>query len=200
VLALILAGGGGTRLDLGEKPLVLIRGKPMIEYVIDAFTAAGHEVVVVLSGKTPFTRNWCRAREITHLTTSGAGYVDDIAEAVGTIGVTGPFFTCVADLPCLRPEIIREVETRYRESGREACSVWIPRELASSSGCRSSYTGTVSGIAACPAGINILRGDLIDRSQDELALLITDKRLAYNINTREELAMLRTLVGDQGKS
>jgi adenosylcobinamide-phosphate guanylyltransferase len=200
VLALILAGGGGTRLDLGEKPLVLIRGKPMIEYVIDAFTAAGHEVVVVLSGKTPFTRNWCRAREITHLTTSGAGYVEDIAEAVGTIGVTGPFFTCVADLPCLRPEIIREVETRYRESGREACSVWIPRELASMSGCRSLYSGTVNGITACPAGINILRGDLIDRPQSELLLLITDKRLAYNINTREELVMLRTLVGDQGKS
>lgn len=200
MLALILAGGGGTRLDLGEKPLVLIRGKPMIEYVIDAFTAAGHEVVVVLSGKTPFTRNWCRAREITHLTTSGAGYVEDIAEAVGTIGVTGPFFTCVADLPCLRPEIIREVETRYRESGREACSVWIPRELASMSGCRSLYSGTVNGITACPAGINILRGDLIDRPQSELLLLITDKRLAYNINTREELVMLRTLVGDQGKS
>jgi adenosylcobinamide-phosphate guanylyltransferase len=199
VLALILAGGGGTRLDLGEKPLVLIRGKPMIEYVIDAFTAAGHDVVVVLSGKTPFTRNWCRAREITHLTTSGAGYVEDIAEAVGTIGVTGPFFTCVADLPCLSPEIIREVETRYRESGREACSVWIPRELASMSGCRSLYSGTVNGITACPAGINILRGDLIDRPQSELLLLITDKRLAYNINTREELVMLRTLVGDQGK-
>jgi adenosylcobinamide-phosphate guanylyltransferase len=200
VLALILAGGGGTRLDLGEKPLVLIRGKPMIEYVIDAFTAAGHDVVVVLSGKTPFTQNWCRARGITHLTASGAGYIDDIAEAVGKTGVTGPFFTCVADLPCLRPEIIREVETRYRESGREACSVWIPRKLASMSGCRSSYTGTVNGITACPAGINILRGDLIDRPQDELLLLIADKGLAFNINTREELDMLRAMVRDQGKS
>ena len=199
MLALILAGGSGTRLEMGEKPLVLIRGKPMIEYVIDAFTAAGHDVVVVLSGKTPFTQNWCRARGITLLTTSGAGYIDDIAEAVGTIGVTGPFFTCVADLPCLRPEIIIEVETRYRESGREACSVWIPRELASMSGCRSSYTGTVHGIAACPAGINIIRGDLIDRPQDEVPLIIADKGLAFNINTREDLAMLRTMLEDQGK-
>ncbi len=199
MLALILAGGGGTRLDLGEKPLVTISGKPMIEYVIDAFTAAGHDVVVVLSGKTPFTRNWCRARGIACLAASGAGYIEDIAEAAGTLGISGPFFTCVADLPCLCPEIIREVEARYRESGKEACSVWIPRDLAGSSGCRSSYTGTVCGIAACPAGINILRGDLIDRSQDELALLIPDKRLAFNINTREELAKLRTLVQNQGK-
>ncbi len=199
MLALILAGGGGTRLELGEKPLVTIRGKPMIEYVIDAFTTAGYEAVVVLSHKTPFTINWCRARGITCLVASGAGYIEDIAEVVSIIGVTGPFFTCVADLPCLRPETIREVETRYRESGREACSVWIPRELASMSGCRSSYAGTVNGIAACPAGINILRGDLIDRPQDELLLLIPEKGLAFNINTREELALLRSMVRGQGK-
>lgn len=199
MLALILAGGGGTRLELGEKPLVTIRGKPMIEYVIDAFTTAGYEAVVVLSHKTPFTTNWCRARGITCLVASGAGYIEDIAEVVSIIGVTGPFFTCVADLPCLRPETIREVETRYRESGREACSVWIPRELASMSGCRSSYTGTVNGITACPAGINILRGDLIDRPQDELLLLIPERGLAFNINTREELALLRSMVQGQGK-
>lgn len=199
MLALILAGGGGTRLDLGEKPLVTIRGKPMIEYVIDAFAAAGHDVVVILSGKTPFTRNWCRARGITWLATSGAGYIEDIAEAAGLLGITGPFFTCVADLPCLRPDIIREIEARYRESGKEACSVWIPRDLAGMSGCRSSYTGTVQGITACPAGINILRGDLIDRAQDELALIIPEKDLAFNINTREELAHLRSLLHDQGK-
>lgn len=199
MLALILAGGSGSRLDLGEKPLVAICGKPMIEYVINAFTEAGHDVVVVLSGKTPFTRNWCRSRGITCLPASGGGYIEDIAEAVGMIGITGPFFTCVADIPCISPVIIREVEARYRESGKEACSVWIPRELAGISGCRSSYTGTVRGIAACPAGINILRGNLIDRAQDELALLIPDKRLAFNINTREELARLRSLLHERGK-
>ncbi|NYT07182.1 MAG: NTP transferase domain-containing protein [Methanomicrobiales archaeon] len=199
MLALILAGGGGTRLDLGEKPLVTIRGKPMIEYVIDAFTAEGHDIVVVLSGKTPFTRNWCSARGIPCLTASGAGYIEDIAEAVGILGITGPFFTCVADLPCLRPEIIGEIVSRYQESGKEACSVWVPRDLAGTSGCRSSYAGTVSGIAACPAGINILRGDLIERPQDELLLLIPDRSLAFNINTREDLALIRTLVRNQGK-
>jgi adenosylcobinamide-phosphate guanylyltransferase len=184
---------------MGEKPLVTIGGKPMIEYVIDAFTACGYDVVVVLSGKTPFTLNWCKARGISCLATSGSGYIEDIGEAVGILGITGPFFTSVADLPCLHPGTIREVETQYRESGREACSVWIPRDLAGTSGCRSSYTGTVQGISACPVGINILRGDLIERPQDELVLLIPDKRLAYNINTREELALVRTLVEERGK-
>lgn len=196
---MILAGGCGTRLELGEKPLVTLRGRPMIEYVIDAFSEAGSDVVVVLSGKTPFTRNWCRARGMVHLTTSGAGYLEDIAEAVALLEEHGPFFTCVADLPCLSPDIIREVEARYRESGKEACSVWVPLELASESGCRSSYFGKVNGIEACPAGLNVLRGDCIGRDQDEIQLLIPDRRLAYNINTREELAILRTKARDGGK-
>ncbi|HON80888.1 MAG TPA: NTP transferase domain-containing protein [Methanoregulaceae archaeon] len=198
MLALILAGGGGTRLDLGEKPLVTIRGKPMIEYVIDAFTAGGYDVVVVLSKKTPFTQNWCRAREILCIIASGAGYIEDLAEAVDILGIIGPFFTCVADLPCLRPGTIRVIEERYRESGCEACSVWVPRDISGTSGCRSSYSVTINGISACPAGINILRGDLIDRPQEELSLLIPDKSLSFNINTREELALIRTLVREPG--
>ncbi|MFA5294644.1 MAG: NTP transferase domain-containing protein [Methanoregulaceae archaeon] len=191
--ALILAGGSGTRLELGEKPLVLVRDRPMIEYVIDAFSASGHDVIVVLSGKTPYTHNWCRARGITHLTASGTGYVEDIAEAAGILEEEGPFFTCVADLPCLHPQIIREIELRYRASGKAACSVWVPRDLARATGCRTPYTGNVGGIPACPAGINILRGDLITGPQDELQILLHEKRLVYNINTREELALLRSV-------
>lgn len=45
--ALILAGGSGTRLNLGEKPLVTLNGKPIIEYVIKAFHDAGDRKSVV---------------------------------------------------------------------------------------------------------------------------------------------------------
>jgi adenosylcobinamide-phosphate guanylyltransferase len=197
MLALILAGGCGTRLELGEKPLVTIRGKPMIEYVINAFSEQGYELVVILSEKTPFTRNWCNARGIQQITASGSGYIDDIAEAIHILEERGPFFTCSADLPCISPGIIREIEHRYHESGKEACSVWVPLGVASRSGCRSSYTACIQGTTAYPAGINILRGDLIDRPQDEIQIVIPDIRLAYNINTREELAVVRSLLRDR---
>jgi adenosylcobinamide-phosphate guanylyltransferase len=124
---------------------------------------------------------------------SGTGYIPDIAEAVFILGEEGPFFTCVADLPCITPRIIGEVEDRYRESGKEACSVWVPL----SEGGRGSYAGEVEGVIASPAGINILRGDAIDRPQEELRLLISNRRLAFNINTREELAAVKSLLGDR---
>jgi adenosylcobinamide-phosphate guanylyltransferase len=190
MLALILAGGSGSRLDLGEKPLVTIRGEPMIDHVIRAFE--NYEPVVILSDRTPFTRNWCRAHDIEYLVASGIGYIPDIAEAVSILDEEGPFFTCVADLPCITPRIIGEVEDRYRESGKEACSVWVPQSI----GGRDTYADEVEGVMACPAGINILRGDAIDRPQEELRLLISDRRLAFNINTREELAAVKSLLGD----
>ncbi len=189
--ALILAGGSGTRLDLGEKPLVTIRGRPMIGYVIDAFRAAGYEVIVVLTKKTPYTRNWCRVHGVSHYTASGAGYISDIGEAAQFLEEMDPFFTSVADLPCLSPAVIQNIEEQYRKSGKEACSVWVPLDLVLGSGCCASYTWEIGGIPACPAGINILRGDLIGREQEELQLLLHEKSLVFNINTREELDRLR---------
>jgi adenosylcobinamide-phosphate guanylyltransferase len=50
---------------------------------------------------------------------------------------------------------------------------------------------------ACPAGLNILRGDVIDRPQEEFRLLIRNRRLAFNINTREELAAVKSLLGEE---
>ncbi|HJK36483.1 MAG TPA: NTP transferase domain-containing protein, partial [Methanocorpusculum sp.] len=89
MLALILAGGEGSRLRLGEKALVMVHERPMIAWVLDAFCDAGCEPVVVTSYKTPFTRNWCRANGVEYLDTAGTGYVEDLTEAVEMTGVEG---------------------------------------------------------------------------------------------------------------
>ncbi|MCU0631691.1 MAG: NTP transferase domain-containing protein [Methanolinea sp.] len=185
--ALILAGGLGSRLGLGEKPLVILAGTPMIRFVIDAFEASGHEVVVIISRKTPYTHNWCRAQGIAHYTAEGSGYVEDIAEAAAVLEIDGPFFTCVADLPCLEEDIIHTLSFSYRQSGKDALSSWIPRDLAEKYGSRVAFVERVEGMDACPAGINILRGDRIESPQEEVRVLMDDPRLAYNINTREAL-------------
>lgn len=187
MFALILAGGPGSRLEMGEKPLVTIEGTPMISSVMDAFCAAGCEVMVILSRKTPYTHAWCRARGIPHYTASGEGYIEDIIESVRILDITEAFFTSVSDLPFLEEDLVRDILEAYRKSGKVALSTWIPKKSAEKSGSRIPYVESVGGIEACPAGINILRGDLIGEPQDEERLLIDDLRLAYNINTREAL-------------
>ncbi|MCM2465908.1 NTP transferase domain-containing protein [Methanoculleus oceani] len=192
MLALIMAGGQGSRLRMGEKPLVTICERPMLSYVIDAFSSAGHEVVVVASQKTPFTKNWCRAQGVTLYEAEGLGYVEDIRAAAADLGEEGTsFFTCVSDLPCLAPDIVAAVEDAWRRAGAPACSTWVPRDLCEEHGCRTQYTEVIDGTPACPAGINILTAGDLDGPQEELRLLLHEKRLVFNINTREELALVQ---------
>lgn len=196
MLALIMAGGAGLRLNLGEKPLVSIAGRPMIEYVIAAFEDSGIETVIVTSCQTPYTDNWARVLGYDCIRTSGTDYIHDLHEAAGILGLEGPFFTCVSDIPCLRPDHIGSISRSYFDSGREALSVWVPVSCMSD-GRDHNFIKSVDGTDACPAGINILRGDLIARPQEEFELLINDRALAFNINTRDDLQQVRTYLSDR---
>jgi len=186
--ALIMAGGEGSRLDRGEKPLLLVHGKPMIAYVIDAFSAAGIVPVVAASPKTPMTMNWCRAQGIAFCKAEGRGYIEDMISAVQTLDDQHPLFVCVADIPCITPRIIQHIADSYSVSGKDACSVWVPATLVRS--CRGGmpYREHISGIEACPVGINILRGDLIEQPQEELQVLLNEPCLSLNVNTPADLA------------
>jgi adenosylcobinamide-phosphate guanylyltransferase len=185
--ALIMAGGAGSRLNLGEKPLILINNQPMIRYIIDAFCGAGCEVVVATSGKTPMTRNWCRAQNIDLYDAGGADYIADMVEAVWALEEKRPLFVSAADIPCIDAGIITAISEAYRASGKDACSTWIPSRTVTS--CRGgvSYKTMIQDIEACPAGLNILRGDHIVEPQDELQLVLDDLRLAINVNTRSDM-------------
>ena len=186
--ALIMAGGEGSRLRKGEKPLIQICGKPMIAYVIDAFSAAGIVPVVAASPKTPMTMNWCRAQGIAFCKTEGKGYVEDMIGAVQALDDQNPLFVCVADIPCITTRIIQHIADSYSVSGKDACSVWVPATLVHA--CRGGmpYREQVCGVEACPVGINILRGDLIDQPQEELQVLLNEPCLSLNVNTPADLA------------
>ena len=185
--ALIMAGGTGSRLDKGEKPLISICGKPMIAYVIDAFSAAGIIPVVVASPKTPMTMNWCRAQGVSFCRPDGRGYVEDMISAVQTLDERYPLFVCVSDIPCITTRIIHHIADSYYISGKDACSAWVPAALVHS--CRGSmpYLEQVCGVEASPAGVNILRGDLIEQPQEELQVLLNEPGLALNVNTPADL-------------
>ncbi len=188
--AMIMAGGAGTRLGLGEKPLVTVGGIPMISLVLSAFEKSGYDVIIVASPRTPFTMNWARVHGFECVRASGHGYIQDLQEAVKTIEETRSFFSCVADLPCLTVAHIQQIRAAYEISGKEALSTWVPAPCRRD-GVDVVYAECICGVIACPAGINILRGDLIDRPQEEEKFLIMDRHLAYNINTRADLEKIR---------
>ncbi|WAC06042.1 MAG: NTP transferase domain-containing protein [Methanoregula sp.] len=187
MLALIMAGGKGSRLNLGEKPLVTVAGRPMIAYVIRAFEMYGCNIVAVVSEKTPMTQNWCRVSGIDLFCAKGNGYVKDMVDAVSALGEKQPVFISVSDIPCLHAGILEKIHAAYEKSGKESCSSWVPVSLVRNHR-DVLYKEKINGIEACPCGVNILRGDLIAQPQDEFSLLLDEPRLAYNVNTRTDLA------------
>ncbi|MDD1677589.1 MAG: NTP transferase domain-containing protein [Methanomicrobiales archaeon] len=193
MLALIMGGGEGSRLGLGEKPLVTVQGKPMIGSVIEAFNQAGHEVLVVLTPRTPYTANWCRTQGVPTLTTKGKGYVEDLVEAVRELEEKNPLFTSVSDLPCLRPATLRQIHALYQASIKPACSTWVPVEILQETGLSCHYPDSVDGVLACPAGVNIVMGSQIQKEQEEDRFVLSELDLALHVNTRSDLAIARAL-------
>ena len=186
--ALIMAGGAGSRLARGEKPLTLVCGSPMISYITDAFRSAGCEPVVVVSQKTPMTANWCRAHGIAVIQTGGNGFVEDMVFAVHNLEEDKSIIISVSDIPCITPTIITTILRSYHDCGKKSLSTWVPAYQVKSCHGGMPYHEQIDGVDARPAGVNILRGDSIDAEQEEFALLLDEPRLALNVNTREDLA------------
>ncbi|MDD1718678.1 MAG: NTP transferase domain-containing protein [Methanoregulaceae archaeon] len=199
MLALILAGGSGTRLNMGEKPLVDICGQPMLWYVVRAFRKFGSEPLVILSRQTPYTRNWCRVNQVDHFLAESGDYMGDIIETVTGLSETGPVLISACDLPAVDAEILQQIWSSYEDARLPALSTWVPRNVAERFGCMTTCTERVDGCEASPAGINVLRGDLIAEEQEEHRLLVRDRRIALNVNTRDSLdAACRLIARRQG--
>jgi adenosylcobinamide-phosphate guanylyltransferase len=194
MLALIMAGGVGSRLALGEKPLILIRGRPMLSYVHDACGGAGTDPVIVCSPKTPMTRNWCRANGIDHFPARGAGYVEDMIEACTSLDATGMILVCASDLPCIDNNILLQILEMSASAGTDACSVWVPASLTNPDERSMLYREQVNGVCACPTGVNTLDGEGIAMAQEETRILIEDLRLAINVNTVEDRMRAETFL------
>ena len=186
--ALIMAGGAGSRLARGEKPLTLVCGSPMICYITDAFRSAGCEPVVVVSQKTPMTANWCRAHSVAVIQTGGNGFVEDMVYAVHNLEEDKSIIISVSDIPCITPAIIMTILRSYHDCGKISLSTWVPAHRVKSCCGGIPYHEQIGGVDACPAGVNILHGASIDREQEEFALLLDEPRLALNVNTRDDLA------------
>jgi adenosylcobinamide-phosphate guanylyltransferase len=156
----------------------------MIERVADALDKAGLEVVVVASPRTPFTQNWCRAHDLLCICTGGAGYVEDLAEATGLLGLDEPVLCVSSDLPCITAEIIGEVVAAYEAQALPALSVWVP---AGDGAADAPCIEEVGGDRVVPAGINVLDGGRMAEVQEETKLLLSDPCLRHNVNTKEAL-------------
>jgi len=193
VAALVMAGGKGTRMTGSEeKPLLRVRGKPMIDYVLDALknSAEIDRIIVAISKHTPKTAR--RAKELSFevFETPGLDFVSDMRCVIKDLRL-GDVLIISADLPLVSCEFIEYILRRYKQCGKPCLSVMTTGESYRKIGARWDL-GRSHPI---PTGINVIDGERIDEPELEQENFITTAiDVAVNVNTLEDLQKAELLL------
>lgn len=193
VIAVIMAGGKGSRMSSSiEKPLIKIKNRHMIEFILDSLKNSKkvEDIIVAISKNTPKTNDFLQEVGIKTIMTSGNDYVKDIGMVLSNFSESDILLTLTADMPLITAEIIDEVINYYRNSSKPAMSVMVPKEFFKKYDLNP--TSTFNNLV--PSGLNILRG--INKTQNEEVLILSKIELALNINTCEDVKFLIKLMGD----
>ncbi len=142
-----MAGGRGSRLKMGEKPLVRLFGRPLIDYVTRALLDSSVErIFVAVTDNVPQTKQWALERELAVVETPGRGFVPDMVCGVKKAGVSRAIMIIMADLPLVTADLVDEIIEVYAERPEPALSTHTPLELHARLGRRPdslfNYHGT----------------------------------------------------------
>lgn len=191
----MMAGGRGSRLKMGEKPLVKLFGRPLIDYVVLALEESlVDRIFVSTTENVPSTRKWAQERDLYVLETGSYGYVADMIEAVKKADVRDPIMVIMADLPLVTSEIIDQIMEVYQERPEPALSTHTPLSLHSRMGRRPDSLFNYRGQLIVPAGINVLRGAEIEKEQEDFHLILERMELAVNVNVPEDLMLCEKIM------
>jgi len=193
-----MAGGRGSRLKMGEKPLAKLFGRPLIDYVALALEDSSVDrIFVATTENVPHTRKWAIERGLLVVETGGYGYVADMIEAVKKAEVNDPLMIIMADLPLVSSDLIDEIIDVYGGRPEIALSTHTPLDLHSRLGRRPDSLFNYRGRLIVPAGINVLRGAEIEKEQEDFHLILERIELAVNVNVAEDLMLCeKILKGD----
>lgn len=190
-----MAGGRGSRLNMGEKPLVTLFGRPLIDYVALALEDSSVDrIFVATTDNVPRTQEWATERGLCVMETGGYGYVADMIEAVKKAEVTDPIMIIMADLPLVTSDLIDEIIEVYEGRPEPALSTHTPLDLHSRLGRRPDSLFNYHGRLIVPAGINVLDGVDIEKEQEDFHLILERIELAVNVNVAGDLMLCEKIM------
>ena len=203
--ALVTAGGRGSRMKdvAGEKPLVPLLGRPMIDRVLDALhQAAGIErLCVSVSANVPMTEKHLQEAGAETVMTSGTGYVADLREALAHLR-SKHVLICPADMPLITARGIESVLSHFDKAGVESLSVAVPSAVVRALGAVPSYTLEADGQEVVLCGASVVdREQMLSGETLSQGFMVTEEfQFALNVNTREELRRAEELLRERGST
>ena len=194
MIGLVMAGGKGTRMDISNEKLLLEYKKPVIFHVIDALKNSHcfSQVIVATSPNSPDTKHILEQNRIETLPTPGNGYVNDLNFLLQKM--SGSVFVTSGDLPLLDEKIIQVITEKFNSE-----NVWtsflVSKKFLNSLGLESSLLVNSDNIECTYTGISIINVNKLELGNwpspvKENYIILDDKRIAFNLNTKKDYELL----------
>ena len=191
MIGLIMAGGKGTRMNLDTEKLLLKYKKPVIIHVVDSLNDSKcfSQILALTSSNSPNTKKLLQENNIDVFDTSGIGYVEDLTLVLQSRNDS--ILVTSGDLPLLDEEIIRKIVKNY-DSEKTWTSILVTTKFLTTLGLESNYSILHNNQKCNYTGISLINANKIKSSEnlDENYIIIDDKRIAFNLNTKKDYELL----------
>ncbi len=193
MIGLVMAGGKGTRMNLDDEKLLLKFKKPVILHVIDSLKNSNSfsKILAVTSCNSPKTKKLLEENDIETFDTSGIGYVEDLNSTLKIIN--DHVLVTSGDLPLLDEEIIKKIINQF-DPKKTWTSILVTNKFLTSLGLESDFSVDFDGQTCHYTGISLVNSERISSLEnlDENYIIIDDKRIAFNLNSKQDYDLLGT--------
>ena len=193
MIGIVMAGGKGTRMNLENEKLLLEYKKPIILHVIESLQNSNcfSKILAITSSNSPKTKKLLEENNIETIDTSGTGYVEDLNSILQTL--SDDIFVTSGDLPLLDTEITKQIVSHY-DSQNIWTSVIVTNNFLTSLRIESDYSIQYKNQIYHYTGISLVNSKKISSIEnvDENYIIINDKRIAFNLNTKQDYDLLST--------
>ncbi|MEM0152102.1 MAG: NTP transferase domain-containing protein [Thermoplasmata archaeon] len=159
MLGIVMAGGKSSRMGM-EKQMIEFKGKLLLDIACESIILSGNICFVAISKNAPNTMKYAMSKYHCFLT-PGNGYVEDVKFILNILNT--PFITVASDIPFVKPWHIKEIVENF-------------------------HNKSVAGVILDENGVHYTGINIVSNIGDDY-YLFKDKKLLFNINTREDLEM-----------
>jgi len=193
MIALVMAGGKGTRMNSSEEKLLLEYKKPIIFHVLDALKNSHcfTKIITATSSNSPKTKEILEQAKIETIETEGKGYSNDLNSVLQNLN--DYVFVTSGDLPFLDGNIIQSMIEKF-DSKNTWISFLISTKFLNSLNLKSDLVVKIENLDCVYTGISIINANKItDLNEIEQSyIILDDKRIAFNLNTNEDYKLLNS--------
>jgi len=191
MIGLVMAGGKGTRMESNQEKLLLEYKKPLILHVIDALKNSNcfDRIIAATSPNSPQTKTIISKHNVTIFETLGKNFVTDLNKIL--IELDDFVFITSGDLPLLDGQVVKQIVDAVNND-KTWTSIVSTKSFQSSLGLNPEYVTSYNGQEYVHSGISIVNSSKIKNLEtiEENYIIIDDKRVCLNINTKNDFKLL----------